>query len=163
MISQHSKQALKNPWVLGLIACFTVFVLVNVLFIYTAFDQAPTLVTTDHYQQDERYQQKIQHEQGLEWTGVLLSPAEIRLNQSQDYQVIFQDKQGQPVQLDNVVLSAYRPADTNADFELTMTRQSTGIYQAQLHFSLPGEWDILVQAVRGEKQFSLTRRLTVSP
>lgn len=163
MISQHNKQAFKNPWVLGLIACFTVFVLVNVLFIYTAFEQAPNLVTTDHYQQDEGYQRKIQHEQASDWTGVLLSPAEIRLNQSQHYQAIFQDKQGQPAQLDNVVLSAYRPADTNADFELTMIRQSTGIYQAQLHFSLPGEWGILVQAERGDKQFSLTKRLTVSP
>ena len=166
MISQRNKSAMKNPWVIGLILCFTVFLIGNVTFIYLAFKEAPDLVSSDFYERGERYEEtlrKAQQEKQLKWTGVLIAPQEIKVNQTQSYDVVIQGSEAQSVEITAITFHAYRPSDANADFETNMMGQQAGLYTTDIAFPLAGSWDVIVEVKQDDKRLLLTKRLTVLP
>jgi nitrogen fixation protein FixH len=166
MISQKNKEAMKNPWVIGLLLSFTIFLIGNVTFIYLAFSQAPNLVSSDFYERGERYEQtlrKAQNEKQLNWTGVLMAPYQINRDKLQTYDVVVQGKESQVISPSTVILHAYRPSDASADFQIEFVRQRPGFYQANIAFPLQGSWDVIVEVKQNEQRFLLTKRLTVSP
>lgn len=166
IISQENSQALRNPWVLGMLIFLLVFLAVNAVFIYTAFKTAPSLVVEDFYERGEAYEQmqeQIAREKALGWSGVLMVPANSRVNQVQTYEAFIQGKNSAGLLLDSVMLYAYRPSDKNADFSAEMHKSATGSYVTDISFNLPGTWDIIVEAKRGEDEFTITRRIQIAP
>ena len=165
-ISQKNPQALKNPWVLGLLLFLVTFLTANGIFIYLAFSSPPNLVVKDFYERGEAYEQtqkRIEQEKALGWTGIILAPAKTRVNQVQSYQVLLQGKNSVGLNLDSVTIYAYRPSDARADFSMVMDKKQTGIYTAEISFNLPGIWDLIVEAKLGEQEFLTTKRLTIAP
>ena len=165
-ISQSNNEALKNPWVLGIILFVMTFITANAVFIYQAFKNPPSLVVPDFYERGKRYedtQKRIEQEKALGWTGVLMTPAATRVNQSQAYEVLIQGRNSVNLELDSVTINAYRPSDANADFSAAMTKKSPGQYSADMSFNLPGIWDIIVVAKQGEQEFLVTKRVTIAP
>ena len=165
-ISQESNQALKNPWVLGFLAFFCTFVTMNIIFIYFAFSSPPNLVVDNYYERGKKYtQQELQMEQEkkLGWSGVIMAPPQSRVNQRQPYEVFIQGKNSTAVQLDSVRFFAYRPSDMREDFSVEMNPIGLGRYGADIAFDLPGNWDIIVEAKRGENEFLITRRIYIDP
>jgi nitrogen fixation protein FixH len=166
LISQENSQALKNPWVLGLIAFLLVFLTANVIFIYLAFKTAPSLVVDDFYERGEAYEEtlkKIEREKSLGWSGVLIVPPHSRVNETSTYEAIIQGKNSASLQLDSVIFFAYRPSDASADFSVPMEKSAVGSYTADASFNLPGTWDIIIEAKRGEDKFLVTRRIRIDP
>lgn len=166
IISQHNKEALRNPWVLGLILFLFVFLSANAVFIYLAFKSPPNLVVEDFYERGERYeetQKQIEKEKALGWTGLIMTPATTRVNQHQTYEVLLHGKNSARLELDSVVLNAYRPSDARADFSETMTASQPGMYSAEVSFSLPGIWDVIVVAKHDEHEFLVTKRVNIKP
>jgi len=165
-ISQSNKEALKNPWVLAIILFVITFVSMNAVFIYLAFKSPPSLVDKDFYENGKNYdqiQQQIELQKELGWSGVLFIPTQTRVNQTQKYEVLIQGKNSASLALDSVTIKAYRPSDAHADFSSVMTNSKPGTYETELHFNLPGTWDLVVEAVQQEKQFVMHRRVTISP
>ena len=165
-ISQKNNEALKNPWVLGLLAFLVTFLSANAIFIYMAFKHPPSLVVEDFYERGERFeetQKRIEAEKDLGWTGTFLFPAKARVNQSQNYEVLIHDQNSTALQLDSLVIYAYRPSDAQADFSAEMNKTSPGLYSAELSFSLPGTWDLIAEAKQGEKEFLVMKRISISP
>jgi len=165
-ISQSNKEALKNPWVLAIILFVLTFVSMNAVFIYLAFQSPPSLVDKNFYENGENYEQiqkKIDQQKALGWTGLLIIPVKTRVNQLQTYEVLIQGKNSTALALDTVVIKAYRPSDAEADFSTEMVNTKPGTYQAELSFSLPGTWDIVVEAVEGTNEFVMTKRVSISP
>ncbi|OUR64169.1 hypothetical protein A9Q79_06930 [Methylophaga sp. 42_25_T18] len=165
-ISQKNPQALKNPWVLGLLAFLVTFLTANGIFIYLAFKSPPNLVVEDFYERGEAYeltQKRIEQEKALGWTGLILAPTKTRVNQVQGYEVLLQGQNSVGLDLDFVMIHAYRPSDARADFSVEMTKKQAGVYTADISFSLPGIWDLIVEAKRGEQEFLTTKRITISP
>lgn len=165
-ISQKNKEALKNPWVWGLIIFLFTFLAANAIFIYLAFKSPPNLVVPDFYERGKRYedtQKRIEEEKALGWTGLLMAPVKTRVNQTQRYDVLIQGKNSVSLVLDSVTINAYRPSDARADFSSEMKPQSPGKYSAEISFSLPGIWDLIVVAKQGEQEFLVTKRITISP
>jgi nitrogen fixation protein FixH len=166
IISQHNKEALKNPWVLGLILFLITFLSANAVFIYLAFKSPPNLVVEDFYERGERYeetQKQIEKEKSLGWTGLIMTPATTRVNQHQTYEVLLQGKNSARLALSSVVMNAYRPSDARADFSETMTPSQPGMYEAEISFPLPGIWDVIVVAKHGEHEFLVTKRVNIKP
>lgn len=166
MISQKNKEALKNPWVWGLILFFLTFLAANAVFIYLAFKSPPNLVVPDFYERGKRYedtQLRIEKEKALGWTGILTVPKQTRVNQTQSYEILIQGKNAVSLALDSVVIEAYRPSDKRADFSEEMIAGSPGVYTADMSFSLPGIWDVIVIAKQGEQEFLVTKRITIKP
>lgn len=165
-ISQKNPQALKNPWVLGLLAFLMTFLTANGIFIYLAFSSPPNLVVEDFYERGEAYEQtqkRIEQEKALGWTGLILAPTKTRVNQVQGYEVLLQGQNSVGLDLDSVVIHAYRPSDARADFSVEMTKKQAGVYIADISFNLPGIWDLIVEAKLGEQAFLTTKRITISP
>jgi len=165
-ISQENKQALKNPWVLGFLVFLCTFVTMNIIFVYLAFKSPPNLVVDDYYERGKTYAQKelqIEQEKKLGWNGVIMAPSNSRVNQRQAYEVFIQGKNSTAVELDSVTLFAYRPSDMREDFSVEMNPIGLGRYGVDIEFGLPGNWDIIVEAKRGEDEFMITRRIYIDP
>lgn len=165
-ISQKNSEALKNPWVLGMLLFLVVFLSANAVFIYLAFQSPPNLVVKDFYERGKSYdmtRQRIDEIKALGWSGVLMVPTNSRVNQVQTYEALIQGKNSAGLELDSVTLYAYRPSDARADFSSAMIKTSTGVYQADISFNLPGIWDLIVEAKQGEHEFLVSRRVTISP
>lgn len=165
-ISQVNNQALKNPWVLGVIGFLLVVISVNALFIYLAFKQPPNLVVDNYYERGKAYAMKeaaVEQEKKLGWSGVVMSPPNSRVNQQQPYEVLIQGENSAGLNLDSVTLFAYRPSDMTADFSVPMNKMSAGRYSADIAFELPGNWDLIVEAKLGDDEFLIPRRIYINP
>ncbi len=165
-ISQKNKEALKNPWVLGMLAFLVVFLTANAIFIYLAFSSPPNLVVEDFYERGKKYEEthkKAEEQKLLGWSGTLLLPSKTRVNQVQTYEVLLQGKNSSGLQLDSVLFNAYRPSDAKADFTLDMKKTGPGVYSVNADFSLPGIWDIIIVAKQGEQEFLVTKRISIQP
>jgi len=165
-ISQKNSEALKNPWVLGLLAFLLTVLAANAVFIYLAFKSPPNLVVEDFYERGERYEEthkRIEKEKEMGWNGVIMAPAQTRVNQLQTYEVLLQGKNSIALDLDSVTLNAYRPSDARADFSVDMVKTGLSMYAADVSFSLPGIWDVIIVAQQGEQEFLVTKRVSISP
>ncbi len=165
-ISQENPQALRNPWVLGMLVFLVVFLSANAVFIYLAFTSPPNLVVEDFYERGEAYEktrERIELEKALGWSGVLMVPTTSRVNQVQTYEALITGKNSAGLLLDSVTLFAYRPSDAKQDFSAEMQKSGHGSYVADISFALPGTWDIIIEAKRGQDEFILTRRIRIDP
>ncbi|MCX4188288.1 FixH family protein [Methylophaga sp. OBS4] len=165
-ISQENSQAMRNPWVLGMLTFLFVFLAANAIFIYLAFESPPNLVVKDFYEKGEAYEQtreRIAEEKSLGWSGVLMVPTKSRVNQTQTYEAMITGKNSAGLLLDSVTFFAYRPSDARADFSAEMQKSGHGSYVTDISFNLPGTWDIIVEAKQGESEFVITRRIRIDP
>ena len=165
-ISQNNKEALKNPWVWGILLFVATFLTANGVFIYLAFESPPSLVDKHFYENGKNYdqiQKQIEQQKSLGWTGLLVIPVSTRVNESQTYEVLIHGKNSTAIELDSVVIKAYRPSDAKADFKVTMNKINPGIYTAEMSFHLPGTWDLIVEAKQGVNEFMVTKRVSIKP
>lgn len=164
-ISQSNSSALKNPWPLGILAALIVFLCGNAVFIYLAFKTAPSLVVEDFYERGEAYdqiQKNREKEIELGWNAIVMTP-KLRVNETKTFDVLIQGKNSTALTLDSVVFYAYRPSDHKADFSIAMDRVQAGMYQAEVGFTLPGIWDVIIEAKQGEDKLLTTKRISVLP
>lgn len=155
MISQDSKQAMRNPWVLGWLGLLVTVVVVNVIFIVTAFKTNPGLVTEDYYEKgryhDDNYDKRLETRNRLGWHVTQQVPAKIIQGKPTNYSVSILDKVGNPLKGASVTLHAYRPSDANADYTTEMGVVADGVFQSQLLFPLKGKWEIFITIKQGEE------------
>lgn len=164
-ISQDNKQAMRNPWVLGWLGLLAFVLLVNVVFIVTAFNTSPGLVEEGYYEKgrdhEENFQKRMEARNRLGWEMNLHTPEEILVNQPRTYSLNIVDKAGLPLKDAEVTFQAYRPSDSAADFAGEMEMLSTGVYQSRLDFSLKGIWDLKVMVRQGDDELEVSRRINV--
>ena len=102
-------------------------------------------------------------EKALGWSGVLIVPSTSRVNQQQQYEAIITGKNSAGLMLDTVTLYAFRPSDAKEDFKVVMQPSGSGSYIADVSFDLPGSWDLIIEAKRGDDEYNITRRLRIDP
>ena len=165
MISQDNKQAMRNPWVLGWLGLLITVVVVNVIFIVTAFRTSPGLVDDDYYEKgryhDANYQQKLEARNRLGWNIHLQTPPSIKQGEPGNFNVNVIDRVGNPLRDATVTLQAYRPSDATADMQTELERIADGVFQSKLALPLKGFWDIKVTVVQGEESLNTERRINV--
>ncbi len=166
MISQDNKQAMRNPWVLGWLALLVTVVLINIIFIVTAFNTSPGLVDEDYYEKgryhDANYQKTMDARNRLGWSITLQTPSSITLGQPANFSVNVVDRVGNPLKDAKVTLQAYRPSDASADLNTELERIADGVFQSKLQLPLKGIWDINVTVAQGEDSLNTSRRISVS-
>jgi len=160
-LSQHNKQALKNPWVIGLSVAFALFLLANVSFIYLAFKQSPNLISEGTYERGMHYEADKGIEKASKWQLVWLPPHKIIHQQKQQYQMLVQGENIEAVSDVKVILYAYRPSDADEDFMVQFDEKSRGQFQQDLSFPLAGKWDVIIEVTQNDKQASLARSVFV--
>lgn len=166
MISQDNKQAMRNPWVLGWLGLLLTVVVVNVIFITTAFNTSPGLVDDDYYEKgryhDANYQKTMDARNRLGWNITLQTPSSISLGEAANFSVNVVDRLGSPLKDARVTLQAYRPSDASADINTELERIADGVFQSKLQLPLKGIWDINISVIQGEESLNASRRISVS-
>lgn len=164
-ISQDNKSAMRNPWVLGWLGLLVTVLLVNVVFIVTAFKTMPGLVEEGYYEKgrdhEQNFQKKMDARNRLGWDIRLQSPETITLGKPANYTINVVDKVGMPLREATVTLHAYRPSDAAADMQTTMDKIADGVFQSYIAFPLKGIWDLKVTVSKGEDELELEQRINV--
>ena len=164
-ISQDNKQAFRNPWVLGWLGLLVLVVLVNTVFIVTAFKTTPGLVDKDYYEKgrdvEKNFLKKRQAYNRLGWEMSLNLPDEIVIGQQNTFSLSVVDALGMPLRDASVRMQAYRPSDANADYNASMDKVTEGVFQTRLSLPLKGIWDIKVFVKKGEDELEISRRINV--
>lgn len=164
-ISQASKRALRNPWVLGWLALVAVVLGVNVFMISMAFVTNPGLVSKSYYEQGREFERTIQTRNAtrasLGWDLKLEGGGELRVGQTGPFRLVALEKSGAPLKGADVVVHAYRPSDANADFSLPLAEKAPGEYLGDIQFPLKGAWDLVVEVRRGDDLYQVPRRIAI--
>lgn len=164
-ISQSSKRALRNPWVLGWLALVVVVLAVNIFMISMAFITNPGLVSKDYYEKGRSYertvQQRIAMRTALGWDLAFETPERIVMQQPAAFRLHVADKVGLPLAHANVMVYAYRPSDAAADFSMPLAEVGPGHYVGDLQFPLKGKWDLIVEVKQGEHSYQIARNVFV--
>ena len=159
------ESAWRNPWVWMLIGIMGVTLLVNGTLITIAFLSPPGLVVEDYYEKGKSYfynQAQIAEETArLGWNLQLDLPKEPQRNNSAAYLVRAVDRNGRPIEGAQAEFAAFRPAEYGNDFTLAMRDVGAGYYAADVNFSLPGNWDLIVTVQQGEDKLDIAKRIFV--
>ena len=165
MISQNSKNGLRNPWLLGVIALIIIVLGVNGTFIWFATHHRSTLVDKDYDTKDRKTNASLindlQEQKALSWKTTINQPKHIALNQPTTYMVGVVDAAGAPVS-GTLEVQAYRAADESRDFSTLFTETSPGNYQGAIAYPLKGFWELRIRIKRGADIFLVnTNKFTV--
>lgn len=162
-ISQDNKQAMRNPWVLGWLGLLVFVVLINVVFIVTAFKTSPGLVDKNYYEKgrdvEKNFLKKQQAKSRLGWEISLNLPETILAGEQTTFSINVVDAAGMPLRNASVRLQAYRPSDASADYNTDMDKVADGVFQTKLSLPLKGIWDIKVYVKQGDEELELARRI----
>lgn len=164
--SQSSKQAWRNPWVVGWIAAIGLVIAVNTVFIVTAIVTNPGLVEEDYYEKGRDHEKnflvKRAMQNRLDWQMDLQLSVKPKVGEPTRVTFSVSDKAGVPVADSNVTLKAYRPSDSGADFQREMELIAPGLFSTEVVFDLKGIWDLTAMVKQGEDNLDLVRRISVS-
>ena len=164
-ISQDNPNAWRNPWVIGWISLVAVVLIVNITMISIAFISSPGLVEEDYYEKGQDYEQNINKRKAernaLAWSYTTDFPAKPVVNKPSHYSFNLVDKYGVALIDADVVFSAYRPSDADADFKVKMIETVSGRYEANIAYPLKGIWQFTIAIKSHEDNYSFTRRTSV--
>ncbi|MDT8316968.1 MAG: FixH family protein [bacterium] len=161
----EKESALKSPWIRGLIAMMAIIVTVNIIMITVAFKTSPGLVVDDYYEKGKNYNkslEKMAAQKALGWDAHLSSPEKIEVAEKTGFGLTIIDRSKSPLSVDKVEVFAFRPSDAAADFSAQMILKAEGEYGGDLLFPLPGVWDLIVNVVKADDQFEITKRVFIS-
>ncbi len=161
-ISQSSKRAFRNPWVLGWIALVVIVLAVNIAMITFAITTNPGLVDKNYYEKGRTLEHNIQKHiaayDALGWSGRLDTSGEPLRNQATPMRFSVVDDKGLPISNLKLTLVSYRPSDVSADFNAEMKEFAPGQYEASVHYPLKGLWEVTVRAEHNAQQFDLAKK-----
>ncbi|MFT5722564.1 MAG: nitrogen fixation protein FixH [Motiliproteus sp.] len=160
-----SKSSLwRSPVILVWGGLLLLFFIANGIFIYLALSSNPGLVVDDYYERGQDYEKHMLKRRAEDpgWNmrielvalPVLDKPGPIRFHLS--------DRSGSLLVPDSVTLYAYRPANIDDDFEVSLAELQIGIYQAEVGFPRPGVWDLLMVVAKDGSEYSEALRVNVA-
>lgn len=159
MISQSSKSALRNPWVLSFLLFITVVLAVNITFIWFTMQPGRSeLVERDYKTKDRKANEQVLSELGtrkvLAWKTDIKPPREIVASTPLAYEISISDREGKPVS-GTLSVQAYRASDASKDFVTDFKEVAAGRYQGYISFPLKGYWELHIRVQRGEDSFGV--------
>jgi len=167
--TKHSDEfvpAWKSPWVWGIGAIIATTLVVNFTMITIGLNTHPGLVVDDFYAKGKSYfnaeAERSENENRLGWNMEEQPPQQIKLNERQVYRFMLTDKAGHPVNGAEVEFAAFRVNDATKDFTLPMMEVSSGVYLAEVEFSLPGNWDLIFTAKKDGGKLDSAQRIFVN-
>lgn len=164
-ISQHSRTAFRNPWVLGMLGILVTFLSVNAYMISMAYLYPPALVDKNFYIKGREIEQKILSRraewESLGWRLDIKTPQLILMGQTESYRLMIHDREGKPVSGAAITLLAQRPVESNDDFGVQMIESVPGQYLAEVALPQAGLWDLVTEIDYSGQTYSQSLRINV--
>lgn len=157
--------ARRSPWVWGIGAIILATLCANFTMIYVGLNTHPGLVVEDFYARGKNYfnaeVKRVEDENRLGWKLDVIPPGVMKMNVTQKYRLVVLDREGYPVSGGTAELAAFRPSKASGDFSLPMMETGGGEYQAEVNFTKPGKWDLIVTVQRGDDRMDVAQRIFV--
>lgn len=158
MISQKSKQGLRNPWLIGMLALIVLVLGVNTTFVWYATHNRSTLVDRDYDTGNRKSGAgliaELQDRKALAWQTTIKQPKLIVVRTPTRFDVGVVDREGLPVS-GVVEVAAYRAADDSKDFVTPFREVAPGNYQGAISFPLKGHWELRIRVKRGDEVYEV--------
>lgn len=149
----------RNPWPLGIVIAFALFIAGTVGLIVLAAFQRPELVTQDYYERDLRYQQTYDSRARARALG---TEAEVAFDAgSRCFRVHLPAWQG--TALREATLHLYRPAAAEADRTVPLTLAAEGRCDVDARDLAPGLWRVRVEWKHADQSYLLERQIVIPP
>ena len=140
----------RNPWPLGVLAAFVLFISGTVALVVMACSQRSDLVSTDYYEQELKFQHRIENTLHAKNLGDLAS---VRFNAGQQSIQLQLPAEHARQQASGRIL-LYRPSAAGLDRELRLGLNPEGAQSVDTANLLPGLWKVRVQwNVLGQEYF----------
>lgn len=157
--------AWKSPWVWGIGLGIMTMLGANITMIMIGTNSHPGLVIGEYYDKGKYYfenenKRKADMER-LGWVMELQKPAQAVEHQPQPYAVLVKGKDGYPLPHAQATLEAFRPSDSKQDFSVPLKDLGNGLYGADIAFSQPGKWDVIVTVSKGEDKLDIAERINI--
>ena len=178
MFSQKNKQGWRNPWVIGLLMVVFAGVLINARMLWNVAHNPTRLLdenysVKNHDKHDAAWVQQQAERSTLGWQIKLSSvqqlpndplalPELARFILAANPSVMnleIKDRNGQYITGGEVTINAEWPGDPNFDFPTTLKEQSAGIYQGEIKFPRPGNWDLVFKVKRNGSEFEMEQKV----
>ena len=130
---------MKLNWGVGITIVITVFTLAGLSFIYFAFHQDVNLVKKDYYQDEIKYQDRIEE---IERTAKLTDNLKIKIING-SIVLSFPDNIDKKALKGNILL--YRPSDRRYDISLPISVDSLNMQSLQTDNMIAGMWKAQVK------------------
>ena len=165
-ISQTNNQPHKNPWVIGFMGIVATFLIVNAVFVITAFYTSPGLVVEDYYERGREYEKNALKMLAAthnthDWHTKLDMAKNIKTSEKNAIRFIAVDGRGLPIEGAQVQFVAYRPSDASADIFSEMKEIAPGMFESIVAFPLKGIWDVNIKVQQGQDKYELAKRISV--
>ena len=115
--------------------------------------QFPGVISHDYQEKEalyNEYLEKLQKQKDRGWQikqGWLVSPVQ---NKPSIFQIEAVDKEGHIITGLNISLRFLRPSNYRVDKEFVMTEVLDGVYQQNVNFELPGNWDVIILMTKAD-------------
>ena len=178
MISQSSKQGIRNPWVLGFAGIVLSGVLVNVYLVWNVMHNPVRLLddaysVKNHNKAEAKWVQQQAARNALGWQARLHFPQQIQGDGQHEarfvlaanpakIQMELNDREGKPVPGGQVVITAQWPGNAAHDFSVTLHEIAHGQYENSMSFPKAGNWDLHIKAQQGGHLFEMEQRVFVA-
>lgn len=161
-ISQSSRRAFRNPWVLGMLGIVAVFVSVNATMISLAWAFKPALIDRDFYQKGRDIELNIESRRAaweeLGWETRFDLPGAVAGSEA-SWRFVLRDREGGPVSGAAIRLHARRPVSEEHDLAIVMAEVAPGDYAADFALPLSGYWDLIAEISHDGHSYSKYRRV----
>lgn len=146
-----------NPWPLGIVLAFAVFIAGTITLIVLASSQRTDLVRADYYEQEIRHQQQIDR---LERTQRIAPDARVTYDRARARLEVAlpaaQARRGPQGQI-----HLYRPSAANLDRHIPLDLDASGRQTLDATDLQPGLWRVRVSWSVDQEDFQLDQRLVV--
>lgn len=146
-----------NPWPVGIIAFFVLFILATVGFVVFSVGQRADLVVEDYYQKELRYQEQMDREERTLAGG--LAPT-VRHDLATDALTITLPVQHVGVRVQGHI-RLYRPSAAAMDREIELQPDAAGRQTVDAAGLADGLWQVQVEWSIGEAQFAAEQRVVI--
>ena len=158
-----SMPAWKSPWVIGWIVLVSVVLVVNLTLVILGVSTNPGLVIDNFYDRGQNHEKNWASKQARDpgWVMQADVPQDLVVGEPKSLRFFLVDKAGRPAVVEEAHFYAYRPSDSQRDFDLPMIEEGPGRYRVDVNFPLVGAWDTLVAVRHGGEEFTHGRRVQV--
>ncbi len=149
-----------------LIGVFLVVGGVNAYFVHAALTSFSGEAVQDAYARGLAYNETLERRAAMAETGwqgtVSLEPVQgMEAGATHRVSVTMADAQGVSLESVQVRADIRRPVHDGADVSLDLEARGGGLYQGLVSLPADGQWEVRVEAVRGEERVDLSRRVVV--
>lgn len=149
---------IKNPWPIGLVLFFILFIGYIVGFVIFSSVQHMDLVREDYYDQEIRFQQQIDR---VQHTAPILASAAVNYDVKHSIVTVSLPSAVAAAKISGTI-NFYRPSDAGLDQEVNLTLDERGAQTVNVHGLRAGLWKVRVEWKDKTQDYFFERRVVIS-